>query len=143
MINYILLILLIAVYILSIAAVVTELFMDSTRGFGRLMREIRIRLREFSVSAFVTISIVLIIFGLLVHDVEFFLIFTAIFIMFATLLVLRPGDFIPMYSSRRKAKKKKAVLAKVPLSALDKAYADELPELEELMPLEEKEETEV
>ena len=110
MINYIILGLLCAVLILSIITVMTEFFIGKNTGAGRFLRAIRIRLREksrtsFCVTACVT-AIVLLIFGLAAGDDRKLMLLAALGIMLVTLMVLHPEDFLSIFRTRRKAKKK-------------------------------------
>ena len=106
MINYIILGILAAIFLLSVITVVTEYFLPKNSGAGRLFRTVRIRLREKSRTSFCVTAIVLLIFGLVVHD-NFRMLFAALGIMLLTLAVLHPEDFLSIFRHRRKASKKK------------------------------------
>lgn len=138
MVNYIILMLLILIFMISMISVIAEPFTNRNSGIGSCFRAVRIRLREFSRTAFCVISIVLIIFGLVVHDTNFAGIFLAIFTMFAALFVLHPGDIIHLYNTRKKANRKK-LLPRSVLASTDKNLAKEMPELIPLEPVEDTE----
>ena len=106
MINYIILGLLCAVLILSIITVMTEFFIGKNTGAGRFFRAIRIRLREKSRTSFCVTAIVLLIFGLAAGDDRKLMLLAALGIMLVTLIVLHPEDFLSIFRTRRKAKKK-------------------------------------
>ncbi|EWM52527.1 hypothetical protein [Ruminococcus flavefaciens] len=105
MINYIILGLLGAVFVLSIITVITEYFLKKNSAAGRFFRSIRIRLREKSRTSFCVTAAVLLIFGLAAGDDNFRLIFAALLIMLLTLAVLHPEDFLSVFRHRRKKKK--------------------------------------
>ena len=106
MINYIILGILAAILLVSVITVITEYFIPKNSDAGRLFRAVRIRLREKSRTSFCVTAIVLLIFGLVVHD-NFKMLFAAMGIMLLTLIVLHPGDFLSIFRHRRKASKKK------------------------------------
>ena len=106
MINYIILGILAAILLVSIITVITEYFVPKNSGAGRVLRAVRIRLREKSRTSFCVAAIVLLIFGLAVHD-NFPKLFLALGIMLLTLVFLHPEDFLSIFRSRRKAAKKK------------------------------------
>ena len=98
--------LLCAVLILSIITVMTEFFIGKNTGAGRFFRAIRIRLREKSRTSFCVTAIVLLIFGLAAGDDRKLMLLAALGIMLVTLMVLPPEDFLSIFRTRRKAKKK-------------------------------------
>ncbi len=106
MINYIILGILAAILLVSIITVITEYFVPKNSGAGRLLRAVRIRLREKSRTSFCVAAIVLLIFGLVTHD-NFPKLFLAMGIMLLTLIILHPEDFLGIFRHRRKAAKKK------------------------------------
>jgi len=106
MINYIIFGLLCAVLVLSIITVITEFFIGKNTGAGRFLRAIRIRLREKSRTSFCVTAIVLLIFGLVAGDDNKLMLLAALGIMLVTLIVLHPEDFLSIFRTRRKAKKK-------------------------------------
>ena len=106
MVNYIILGLLAAVCFVSFIAVITECFVPKNSGVGRMLRAVRIRLREKSLTSFCVSTIVLLIFGLIVHD-NFMKLLMAIGIILITLLILHPEDFLCIFRQRRRASKQK------------------------------------
>ncbi|WP_295081840.1 hypothetical protein [Ruminococcus sp.] len=106
MVNYIILGLLAAVCAVSLITVITEYFVPKNSGVGRMLRAVRIRLREKSRTSFCVTAIVLLIFGLIVHG-NFPKLFIALGIMLITLVILHPEDFLSIFRQRRRASKKK------------------------------------
>ena len=106
MINYIILGLLAAVCFVSIIAVAAEYFVEKNTAVGRMLRAVRIRLREKSRTGFCVTAAVLLIFALVTGDDEKPKLLAALLIMLLTLIVLHPEDFISIFRHRRKAKKK-------------------------------------
>lgn len=106
MVNYIILVLLAAICAVSFITVITEYFVPKNSGIGRILRGIRIRLREKSRTSFCVTAIVLLIFGLVAHD-NFPKLFLALGIILITLVILHPEDFTSIFRQRRKASKKK------------------------------------
>ena len=129
MINYIILVLLILVCALSIFTVVTEPFVKRNTGMGRILRGIRIRLREKSRTSFCVSAMVLIIIGLVTGDDEKTKLLAALAIMLLTLIVLHPEDFLSLFRTRRKARKKSR-LGFTPLLAGEVPMAKMAKELE-------------
>ena len=70
MLNYIILVLLTAVLILSAVTVIAEPIFAGYKGVGRVLREIRIRLRAISRTSFCIWAGVIVIFALAVGDDE-------------------------------------------------------------------------
>ena len=70
MLNYIILVLLTAVLILSAVTVIAEPIFAGYKGVGRILREIRIRLRAISWTSFCVWAGVIVIFALAVGDDE-------------------------------------------------------------------------
>ena len=106
MVNYIILGLLAVVCAISFITVITECFVLKNSSVGRMLRAVRIRLREKSRTSFCVTALVLLIFGLIVHD-NFPKLLIAIVIMLLTLIILHPEDFLSIFKQRRKASKKK------------------------------------
>lgn len=104
MLNYIIFGVLAAICFASIITVVAEPFFLINSDTGRILREVRIRLRERSRSSFCVTAGVLLVFGL-VFDENMRDIFAALGVILLTLVVLHPEDFIAMFRTRRKAKK--------------------------------------
>ena len=105
MINYIIFGVLAAICLISIITVVTEPFVPKNTGAGRVLRAVRIRLREKSRTSFCVSAAVIIIFALAAGDDEMRIILAALAIMLLTLIVLHPEDFLSMFRHRRKKKK--------------------------------------
>ncbi|MCR4794465.1 MAG: hypothetical protein K5898_04745 [Ruminococcus sp.] len=106
MINYIIFGVLVAVCLVSIIVVVTESVVPRNTGAGRILRAVRIRLREKSVTSFCVTAGVILIFALAAGDDEMRTILAALAVMLLTLIVLHPEDFISMFRHRKKARKK-------------------------------------
>lgn len=134
MINRIILILLAALLIVSILTILPEKLIRRNSDAGRLLRGIRIRLREKLRTSFCVTSIVMLLIGLISHDKSFRYIWLAIGIMLVTLIFLHPEDILSLFRTRKKARKKKAVplLEKAPLY---KGRAPEAARLTELTPV--------
>ena len=125
MMNYIIFGLLVAKCIASIITVAAEPFVLKNTGAGRILRAVRIRLREMSRTSFCVTTLVLLVIGLVAdsndHDI-----FVAIGVMLLTLIVLHPEDFAAMFRTRKKARKKARLgltpvfAGKVPLAKLTK-----------------------
>lgn len=125
MLNYIIFGLLVAKCIASIITVAAEPFVSMNTGAGRVIRAVRIRLREMSRTSFCVTAFVLLTIGLVAdsndHDI-----FVTIGVMLLTLIVLHPEDFIAMFRTRKKARKKARLAltpvlsGKVPLVKLTK-----------------------
>ena len=105
MINYIIFGIIAVILIASIITVITEYFVPKNSPAGRVLRAVRIRLREKSRTSFCVTAIVLLIFGLAVHD-NFPKLFLAMGIMLLTLVILHPEDFLGIFRHRSKASKK-------------------------------------
>ena len=139
MFNYIILIFLSALFVLSIITVLAEFVTARNSAAGKLFRAVRIRLRELSIVRVCVTSIILLIFGLAVGDDTFSGIWASIALLFGTLAVLHPEELFYYDKKRKKAKLKKLlplvpVLAENPGSPLK-----ELPETrlaERLAPIE-------
>lgn len=106
MVNYIILGLLAVICAISLIIVITECFVPKNSGVGRMLRSVRIRLREKSRTSFCVTALVLLIFGLIVHD-NFPKLLFAIVILLLTLIILHPEDFLCAFRHRRRASKKK------------------------------------
>ena len=107
MINYIIFGVLAAVCFVSIIAVAAEYVVPKNTGAGRVIRAVRIRLREKSRTSFCVSAIVILIFALAAGDDEMRIILAALAVMLLTLIVLHPEDFLSVFRHRRKAGKKK------------------------------------
>ena len=105
MINYIIFGVLAAVCFVSIAAVAAEYIVPKNTGAGRVIRAVRIRLREKSRTSFCVSAIVILIFALAAGDDEMQIILAALAVMLLTLIVLHPEDFLSVFRHRRKKKK--------------------------------------
>ena len=104
MLNFIIFGVLAAVCFVSIIVVAVELFMPKNTNLGRIIYNVRVRLREKSRTSFCVTAMVLLTFGL-VFDGNMHDIFVALGVMLLTLIVLHPEDFIAMFRTRKKAKK--------------------------------------
>ncbi len=134
MINSVILILLAAAMILSIITVTAEPIFKRTSGIGRFFREIRIRLREISLTSFCVTSTLLLLWGVIVHDMIFEGIWTAIVMLFTMLFVLHTEDILDLTKRRKKAKFKKLLpLAKTAAFCENEAKEAEI--LSELTPM--------
>jgi len=105
MINYIILVLLAVILAASLITVITEYFIPKNTNAGRVLREIRIRLREKSRTSLCVTAIVVFIIALVTGDDEKPKMFGAILIMLLTLIILHPEDFLSIFRQRRKKKK--------------------------------------
>ena len=105
MLNYIILVLLTAVLILSAVTVIAEPIFAGYKGVGRVLREIRIRLRAISRTSFCIWAGVIVIFALAVGDDEPLKVLAALLIMLLTLFILHPEDFLSIFFHRKKSKK--------------------------------------
>ena len=128
MVNYIILVILGVVLILSIILVIAENFVLRNSNADRFMRPIRIRLREKSRTSFCLGTIVLLILGLVTGDGNFSMIWLAIGIMLLNLVILHPEDFVSVFRTRRKAAFRKKI-SRTPLIINE---ISELPMLAEL-----------
>ncbi|MBQ8349102.1 MAG: hypothetical protein IJY19_05565 [Ruminococcus sp.] len=134
MINSVILILIAAAMILSIITAAAEPFLKRNSGTGRFFRAIRIRLREISLTSFCVTSILLLLWGVIVHDMVFEGIWTAIVMLFTMLFVLHTEDILDFTKRRKKAKLKK-LLPPAKLAALCEMKAKEADILPELTPM--------
>ena len=105
MINNIILVLLAVILAVSFVTIITEYFIPKNTGAGRILREIRIRLREKSRTSLCVTAIVVFIIALVTGDDEKPKMFGAILIMLLTLIILHPEDFLSIFRQRRKKKK--------------------------------------
>lgn len=134
MINSVILILLAAAMILSIITAAAEPIFKRNSGIGRFFREIRIRLREISLTSFCVTSTLLLLWGVIVHDMVFEGIWTAIVMLFTMLFVLHTEDILDLTKRRKKAKLKKLLpLAKTAAFCENEAKEAEI--LSELTPM--------
>ena len=134
MINVIIIAILAALLILSVLTILPERLISCNSGFGKLLRNIRIRLREKSRTSFCVVSLLMLFIGLITHDKSFRYIWAAVGIMLITLIILHPEDILSPFRTRRKARKKKEIplIAKAPVN---KSRASEARLLEELTPV--------
>ncbi|MBQ1518901.1 MAG: hypothetical protein IIZ53_03505 [Ruminococcus sp.] len=134
MINVIIIAILAALFILSVLTVLPEKLIRRNSAFGKLLRNIRIRLREKSRTSFCVVSLLMLFIGLITHDKSFRYIWAAVGIMLLTLIILHPEDILSPFRTRRKARKKKEIplIAKAPVN---KSRASEARLLEELTPV--------
>lgn len=105
MINYIIIVLLAVILAASLITVITEYFIPKNTGAGRVLRAVRIRLREKSRTSLCVTAIVVFIISLVTGDDEKPKMLGALIIMLITLMVLHPEDFLSIFSHRRKKKK--------------------------------------
>ena len=105
MLNYIIFGVLAAVCLVSIIVVIAEPFVPKNTDAGRVLRAVRIRLREKSRTSFCVSAAVILIFGLAAGDDEKTKLLAALAIMLLTLIVLHPEDFLSVFRHRRKKKK--------------------------------------
>lgn len=105
MLNYIIFGVLAVVCLVSIIVVIAEPFVPKNTDMGRILRAVRIRLREKSRTSFCVSAAVILIFALAAGDDEMRIILAALAIMLLTLIVLHPEDFLSMFRHRRKKKK--------------------------------------
>ncbi len=117
MFNYCVLIFLTVIFGLSILTVLAEFAAERNSACGRFFRAIRIRLRELSMVRVWVTSILLLLFGLAVGDDMFLGIWSAIALLFGTLAVLHPEEFLDLYKKRKKAKLRKDFLPLTPVLA--------------------------
>lgn len=131
MINSVILIILAATAILSIITAVTEPFLKRNSGSGRFFRAIRIRLREISLTSFCVTAVLLLLWGVIVHDMTFEGIWAAIAMLFAILLILHTDDIFDFTKRRKNAGLKKLLpLAKTTrFCEKETKFAEILPEL--------------
>lgn len=105
MINYIILVLLAVILAASLITVITEYFIPKNTNAGRVLRAVRIRLREKSRTSLCVTAIVVFIIALVTGDDEKPKMLGALLIMLLTLMVLHPEDFLSIFRQRRKKKK--------------------------------------
>ena len=105
MINYIIIVLLVAVFAASLITVITEYFIPKNTNAGRVLRAVRIRLREKSRTSLCVTAIVVFIIALVTGDDEKPKMLGALLIMLLTLMILHPEDFLSIFRQRRKKKK--------------------------------------
>ena len=105
MINYIIIVLLAVILAASLITVITEYFIPKNTNAGRVLRAVRIRLREKSRTSLCVTAIVVFIIALVTGDDEKPKMLGALLIMLLTLMVLHPEDFLSIFRQRRKKKK--------------------------------------
>jgi predicted membrane protein len=105
MINYIIIVLLAVILAASLITVITEYFIPKNTGAGRVLRAVRIRLRDKSRTSFCVTSIVILIFALVAGDDNMRMVWAAIIIMLITLIILHPEDLVSIFRHRKKKKK--------------------------------------
>lgn len=109
MLNRIILGTLAAVLILSVITVAAEYFVPKNTGAGRLLRGIRIRLREKSFTGLCTFAAVVLIIALVWGDDEKPKLFAGLGIMLLSLIILHPWGLFSLFRQRRKAKKSRCL----------------------------------
>jgi hypothetical protein len=107
MINYIILGLISAVLVLSVITVAAEYFVPKNTGAGRLLRGVRIRLREKSFTGLCVFAAVVFIIALVWGDDEKPKLFAGLGIMLLSLIILHPWGLLSLFRQRKKAKKSK------------------------------------
>ena len=105
MINYIIIVLLAVILAASLITVITEYFIPKNTNAGRVLRAVRIRLREKSRTSLCVTAIVVFIIALVTVDDEKPKMLGALLIMLLTLMILHPEDFLSIFRQRRKKKK--------------------------------------
>ena len=105
MINNIIRVLLAVILAASLITVITEYFIPKNTNVGRVLRAVRIRLREKSRTSLCVTAIVLFIIALVTGDDEKPKMLGALLIMLLTLMILHPEDFLSVFRQRRKKKK--------------------------------------
>ncbi|SEH48248.1 hypothetical protein SAMN02910265_00964 [Ruminococcus flavefaciens] len=105
MINYIIIVLLAVILAASLITVITEYFIPKNTNAGRVLRAVRIRLREKSRTSLCVTAIVVFIIALVTGDDEKPKMLGALLIMLLTLMVLHPEDFLSIFRQRKKKKK--------------------------------------
>ncbi len=105
MINYIIIVLLVVLLAASLITVITEYFIPKNTGAGRVLRAVRIRLREKSRTSFCVTSLVILIFALVADDDNMRMVLASLIIMLITLIILHPEDLISIFRHRKKKKK--------------------------------------
>lgn len=105
MINYIIIVLLVVILAASLITVITEYFIPKNTGAGRVLRAVRIRLREKSRTSFCVTSLVILIFALVADDDNMRMVLSSLIIMLITLIILHPEDLISIFRHRKKKKK--------------------------------------
>jgi hypothetical protein len=126
MINNIILVLLAVIFAVSLVTVFAEYFIPKNTGAGRVLRAIRIRLREKSRTSFCVTAMVVFIIALVTGDDEKGKMLAALIIMLLTLFVLHLEDLLSVFNTRKKAKKKSRLgltpklAGEVPLAKLAK-----------------------
>ena len=105
MINYIIIVLLAVILAASLITVITEYFIPKNTNAGRVLRAVRIRLREKSRTSLCVTAIVVFIIALVTGDDEKPKMLGALLIMLLTLMILHPEDFLSIFRQRRKKKK--------------------------------------
>ena len=105
MINNIILGLAAAALVLSVITVAAEYFVPKNTGAGRLLRGVRIRLREKSFTGLCTFAAVVLIIALVWGDNEKPKLFAALGIMLLSLIILHPWGLLSLFRQRKKAKK--------------------------------------
>lgn len=106
MLNTIIIILAAAFFVLSAVTVAAEPLIPINSGKGRLLRAVRIRLRELSRTSCCVAAAVIIVIGFVSGDDEKPKMFAVLGVMFAALFVLHPEDFLSVFHHRKGAEKK-------------------------------------
>lgn len=108
MLNYFIIALLWIAVVLSPVSVIAEAVFRRNSKPYRFFRAIWIRLREFSSLSFGVTAILLLFWGLVSGDDNFYGIWMAIFMMLAVLITVHADDFFTFKKRRKKAVKKTA-----------------------------------
>ena len=135
MLNYIALGVSAVILLLSLIAVLTEFISYNTK-VGRILRKLRITLREISFSALVVTAVVLLILSVVTGDHNRKMMWADVGILAASWLILHIRRFIGVNRSRHHAHKKKtlptvgrsSISDKLAPLAAEAALAKELPE---------------
>ncbi len=119
MINYFIIALLWIIILLSAVSAIAEMIFRRNSKPYRFFRSIRIRLREFSPFNFTVTSLLILLWGLVSGDDNFYGIWTAIAMML-TIAVILYAEYL--FTFRRK-RKKASKAAKLPSAAVKKTSA--------------------
>lgn len=109
MLNYLIIVLLWIAIILSAVSVIAEVIFRRNSKPHRFFRAIWIRLREFSSLHFGVTSILLLFWGLVSGDDNFYGIWMAIAMMLTVLITVHTEDLLTFKKRRKKAAKKTAL----------------------------------
>lgn len=106
MLNTIIIILAAVFFVLSAVTVAAEPIIPINSGKGRLLRAVRIRLRELSRTSWCVSAAVIIVIGFVTGDCEKPKMFAVLGVMLLALFVLHPEDFLSIFHHRKRAEKK-------------------------------------